>query len=84
MRELRTRLGHYISAARRGEPVLIKKQGKPVARLVGWTGRASRDLGLELTALGIAEWNGGKPRGLDHPARVLGGSADDFVVEDRR
>ena len=84
VRQIKDRLSEYIRRARSGERVVITDRGRPVAELVGLAEVMPSELAAELTKQGLAEWGGGKPRGLERPPRVQGRRAEEVVVEDRR
>ena len=86
IRELKARLSHYVESARRGEVVIITRQGKPVARLVGEHKKTR--LADELAAL-AAEGVVTLP-GIQHrhrhwvPIQTKGRPVSEMVLEDRR
>lgn len=91
VRELKSRLGHYLRAVRRGETIVVTTRGKPLARLVPILpqGKAILPAELEgrmweLAAAGLLTWNGGRFQ-LPQPVAVNKGPEllSDLVVEGR-
>jgi prevent-host-death family protein len=83
IRDLKSRLSHYLRLARRGESVVITDRGVPIGRIVP----IGQDLGQRLIAMresGQAQWSGSKLRRRVPVAKVRGrGSVADLLVEDR-
>lgn len=84
VRDLKDHLSEYIRRAREGEQVVITDRGTPVAALVGLPQESAGEVGWRLVRQGVAEWSGGKPRGLANPPRIPGRRAEEIVLEDRR
>lgn len=84
VRDLKDHLSEYIRRARRGEQVVITDRGRPVAALIGLQQEGTSEVGWKLVRQGLAEWSGGKPRGLASSPRVPGRRAEEIVREDRR
>ena len=84
VRQVKNRLSEYIRRVRQGEQVIITDRGKPVAALVALDDEVPSPWALDLVKQGLAEWSGGKPRGLSDPPRVRGRRAEKIVLEDRR
>jgi antitoxin (DNA-binding transcriptional repressor) of toxin-antitoxin stability system len=82
VRELKNHLSAYLKRAQQGELVVITDRGKPIGELT-----ASRGPALErarsLVRGGIANWSGGKPRGLVDAPRPRKGLVSEAVIEDR-
>ena len=71
IRELKSRLSHYLRLTRRGESVVITDRGVPVGRIVP----VGQDLDQRLAAMresGLAQWSGQKLRGRKPVARLRG------------
>jgi prevent-host-death family protein len=88
IRELKSRLSHYLRLARKGESVIITDHGVPVGRIVPIGGeQAVQDLGARLAAMretGLAQWSGQKPRRRRPVARLLGRkTVAQLLVEER-
>ena len=92
VRELKSRLTHYLRIVERGESIIITVRGKPVARLIPLLPEEGASLlpaSLEtkmwhLVRQGIIEWQGGKPKipmpvARNRSPKLL----SDLVVEDR-
>jgi prevent-host-death family protein len=83
IRELKSRLSHYLRLARKGESVVITDRGVPVGRIVP----IGQDLDQRLAAMreaGQAQWSGRKLRRRAPVAKVRGkGSVAALLVEDR-
>lgn len=83
IRELKSRLSHYLRLARKGESVVITDHGVPVGRIVP----VGADLGARLAAVretGLAQWSGRKLRRRSPVAKLLGRkTVAELLVEDR-
>lgn len=83
IRELKSRLSHYLRLTRKGESVVITDRGVPIGRIVP----IGQDLGQRLAAMcesGQAQWNGRKLVPRKPVAKLLGkGSVAQLLVEDR-
>jgi prevent-host-death family protein len=83
IRELKSRLSHYLRLTRKGESVVITDHGVPIGRIVPM----GHDLGARLVAMretGLAQWSGHKLRRRKPVAKLLGGkTVAQLLVEDR-
>jgi prevent-host-death family protein len=83
IRELKSRLSHYLRLTRKGESVVITDRGVPIGRIVPM----GQDLGQRVAAMceaGQAQWNGRKLPPRKPVAKVRGkGTVAQLVVEDR-
>jgi prevent-host-death family protein len=84
VRDLKDHLSEYIRRAREGERVVITDRGRPVAALVALPEEEGSEVAWNLVRQGLADWSGGKPRGLPSAPRVPGRRAEEIVLEDRR
>ena len=88
IRELKSRLRHYLRLPRKGESVVITDHGVPIGRIVPiGQDRAGRDLGARLAAMretGLAQWSGQKLRRRKPLAKLLGRkTVAQLLVDDR-
>jgi len=88
IRELKSRLSHYLRLTRKGESVVITDHGVPIGRIVPIAqDRAGRDLGGRLAAMretGLAQWSGRKLRRRAPVAKLLGRkTVAQLLVQDR-
>lgn len=83
IRELKSRLSHYLRLTRRGESVVITDRGVPIGRIVP----IGLDLDQRLAAMreaGLALWSGRKLGGRKPVAKVRGRkTVAQLLVEDR-
>ena len=83
IRELKSRLSHYLRLTRKGESVVITDRGLPIGRIVP----IGQDLDQRLMAMreaGHAQWSGRKLRSRAPVAKVRRrGSVAALLVEDR-
>ena len=83
IRELKSRLSHYLRLTRKGESVIITDRGVPIGRIVP----LGQDLNQRLAAMretGQAQWSGRKLCSRAPLAKVRGrGSVADLLVADR-
>jgi prevent-host-death family protein len=84
VRNVKDHFSEYLRRARQGERVVITAHGQPVAALVGLDETEAHTVGWDLVQRGVAEWSGGKPRGLPDAPKVEGRRAEEAVLEDRR
>ena len=83
IRELKSRLSHYLRLTRKGESVVITDRGVPIGRIVPM----GQDLEQRLAAMrqaGLAQWSGHKLRRRKPAAKVRGRkTVAQLLVEDR-
>ena len=83
IRELKSRLSHYLRLTRKGESVVITDRGVPIGRIVPM----GQDLGQRVAAMceaGQAQWSGRKLAPRKPVAKVRGkGSVAQLIAEDR-
>lgn len=83
VRELKSRLSHYLRLARSGESVVITDRGVPVGRLVP----IERDLEGRIAALGTAgvlQWSGRRLAPREPTVHLQPGkTVADLIVESR-
>ena len=83
IRELKSRLSHFLRLTRRGESVIITDRGVPIGRIVP----IGQDLDQRLEAMretGQAQWSGHKLRRRSPVAKLRGrGSVAKLLIEDR-
>ena len=84
IRELKSRLSHYIRLARSGESILITDRGIPVGRIVPLAAKFEQRLDL-MRDSGDVEWNGNKLGPLT-PVRKRRGTRTvaDILIADRK
>jgi len=83
IRELKSRLSHYLRLARKGESVVITDRGVPIGRIVPM----GQDLDQRLAVMretGQAQWSGRKLIHRKPVAKLLGKkTVAQLLVEDR-
>ena len=83
IRELKSRLSHYLRLTRKGESVVITDRGVPIGRIVP----IGQDLDQRLATMretGQAQWSGRKLGPRKPIAKLRGrGSVAQLIVEDR-
>ena len=84
VRKVKDHLSESLRRVRAGERVVITDRGRPIAELVALDGLSSHGAARKLVRKGLADWGGGKPRGLENPPRISGRRAEEVVIEDRR
>jgi prevent-host-death family protein len=83
VRELKSRLSHYLRLTKAGESVIITERGQPIGRIVPEQQPLSERLAA-LTATGLAQWNGLPLPPARPVARTRGDqTVADLLVEDR-
>ncbi len=84
IRELKRNLSHYLRSIKAGEKVVITDRKMEVAVIVPFRKVDHQGKILQLVREGVADWSGGKPRGMSARIRSKGKSVSEAVVEDRR
>ena len=83
IRELKSRLSHYLRLTREGESVVITDRGVPIGRIVP----IGQDLAQKIEAMraaGLIEWNGRKLPPRKPLGKVKGSkTVAELLVEDR-
>jgi prevent-host-death family protein len=83
VRELKSRLSHYLRQVKAGQSVLITQRGQPVGRIVPVVQTLEERLEA-MTQAGLIQWSGKKLEPIPPVARVRGaGTVADLLVEDR-
>jgi len=80
-RELKTRLGTYLRAVRRGKTLVITDRGEPIAELRPLQDDFERKL-AKLRASGLIGGGDGRLRPFE-PIRIGGASVESAILEDR-
>ena len=84
VRELKEHLSKYLRLVQAGEPVLVTRRERPVARLEPVNAAEVADPVERLKSAQGVVWSGGKPRGARVRLEPGARSASDLVLEDRR
>ena len=86
IRELKSRLSHYLRLTRKGESVVITDRGVPIGRIVPIV-PPGQDLAQKMEAMraaGLIEWNGRKLPSRKPLGKVKGSkTVAELLVEDR-
>jgi len=83
IRELKSRLSHYLRLTKAGESVVITERGKPIGRIVPIPKSLDERLAA-MTESGLAQWSGRKLGPAVPIARLRADrSVADLLVEDR-
>ena len=83
VRELKSRLSHYIREVKAGRSVVITERGRPVGRIVP-IGQPLEDRLEAMAQAGLILWSGKKLEPMAPVARVRGDrTVADLLVEDR-
>jgi prevent-host-death family protein len=85
IRELKSRLSHYIRHVKSGQTVTITERGKPVGQIVPIAQEQSiEDRIKAMQEAGLLEWNGQKLEPMEPVARTRGDrTVADLLLEDR-
>jgi prevent-host-death family protein len=85
IRELKSRLSHYIRHVKSGQTVTITEYGKPVGQIIPITEEQSLEDRLKaMQEAGLLEWNGQKLEPTPRQARTKGDrTVADLLLEDR-
>jgi prevent-host-death family protein len=82
IRELKQNLSKYITEVKSGERIVVTDRRREVAVIIPFG--EEDDALLRLVRRGVADWAGGKPRGLDPRIVSSGKPLSEAVMEDRR
>jgi prevent-host-death family protein len=83
IRELKSRLSHYLRLTKAGESVVITERGTPIGRIVPATAAIEERMEA-MTQSGIALWNKKKLKPMPPVAKVRGKrKVSDLLIEDR-
>ena len=84
IRELKSRLSHYLRLAKAGESVEIMERGTPIGRIIP-TALAVQDRIEAMAQSGLLLWNKRKLRPMAPLARVRGRrTVAQILIEDRK
>jgi prevent-host-death family protein len=84
IRELKSRLSHYLRRAKAGQIVEITERGKPVGRIVPVASSLEERIEAARRS-GLVSWNGRKLKPLKPVAKLrTKKTVAELVVEDRR
>lgn len=83
IRELKSRLSHYLRLTKAGESVVITERGTPIGRIVPSAAPAEERV-LAMVQAGLALWNKQKLKPMPPVAKVHGKrTVADILIEDR-
>lgn len=82
VRELKSRLAHYLAEARTGHPIDITSHRRVIARLIAVPNGDEQGID-RLLVTGEAQWSGGKPAGADISLSPEGPLLSELVQDDR-
>lgn len=83
IRELKSRLSHYLRLTKAGESVIITERGTPIGRIVP-TAAPVEERMEAITQAGLALWNKKKLPSISPVATVRGKhTVADLLIEDR-
>jgi len=83
IRELKSRLSHYLRLAKAGESVEIMERGTPIGRIIP-TARPVQDRIEAMAQSGLLVWNKRKLKPMAPVARVRGKrTVAELLIEDR-
>jgi prevent-host-death family protein len=84
IRELKNRLSHYLERVKAGEKLAVTDRGAVIAYVLPASAAPNLEGLIKLVREERASWGGGKPSGLETPARVQGKAVSEIVIEERR
>lgn len=82
VRELKSRLSHYLRLTKAGETVEITERGTPIGRIIP-TSASIQDRLEAMTQTGLILWNQRKLRPRKPVATARKGSIAQLLIEDR-
>ena len=84
IRELKTNLSRYLARVKAGERIIVTDRAKEIAIISPFGYQSEDEKLLRLMERGIAQWSGGKPKGLTFGIKSKGGKVSQIVLEERR
>jgi prevent-host-death family protein len=84
IRELKTNFSRYLIRVKLGETIIITDRKKEVAVITPFGQQKDDKTLFDLMERGIAQWSGGKPKGLSPGVISKGGKVSEAVLEGRR
>ena len=85
IRELKTNLSRYLSRVKSGERIVVTDRANEIAIIAPYiNGSNDEEKILALMEKGLAQWSGGKPKGLSSRVITKGGKVSEAVLEERR
>ena len=83
VRELKSRMSHYLRLTKAGDSVVITERGKPIGRIVPTSAAPGERIAATVEA-GLAAWNGEALSRLKPVARARGRrTVAELLIEDR-
>lgn len=83
IRELKSRLSHYLRLTKAGESVVITERGTPIGRIVPTAAPVAERIEA-MTQAGLALWNKKKLKAMPPVVKVHGKrTVSDLLIEDR-
>jgi len=83
IRELNTHMSRYLKKVKAGQSLVITDRKKEVAIIMPKGMDAQEERLMDLARRGIADWSGGRPKGLDSRIVSKGEPVSRAVLEDR-
>ena len=83
VRELKSRLSHYLRQVKTGQSVVITERGRPVGRIVPVAQTLEERLEA-MTQAGLAQWSGKRLEPVPPVARVHGEDSVAYLLVEER
>jgi len=84
IRELKANLSRYMSEVKSGQGITITDRNHDFALILPLGVKGVEEKLSQLLQRGIADWSGGRPRGMIHRISSRGKKVSDAVIEGRR
>ena len=84
IRELKANLSRYMSEVKSGQGITITDRNHDFALILPLGVKGVEEKLFQLLQRGIADWSGGRPRGMIHRISSKGKKVSDAVIEGRR
>ena len=81
IKELKAKLSSYVERVRHGEQAVVTDHGEEVAQLLPIS--RERRVVKSLIGAGLAQWSGGKPKGLEGVS-LKGKALSETILEERQ
>jgi prevent-host-death family protein len=84
VRELKENLSRYLKRVKSGERIIVTDRKKEIAILLPRRIEEETESALRIVGLGLADWSGGKPKGMKNRVITKGKQVSEAMIEDRR
>lgn len=84
VRDLKNHLSKYLHLVREGKKVTVTSHNKPLAEIRALPQKMVESELQQIFSLAGIRWNGKKPTGSESRPKIIGKTAAEMILEDRR